>query len=100
MEQNDPRAALECRNGDLKKFGELYEKSEYEKESDSAKIKELLKVGGMYRNYFYPEDVKIREVKVSDPELQMVKYMNWTDNKTMDYPVYPYPMPLLERAEK
>jgi hypothetical protein len=59
-----------------------YEKSEYEKEGDGAKIKELLKVGGMYRNYFYPEDVKIKEVKVGDPELQMVKYMNWADNKS------------------
>jgi len=61
-----------------------YEKSEYEKESDTAKIKDYLKFGGLYRNYFYPEDTKIKEVKVGDPELQMVKYTNWADNKTVE----------------
>lgn len=61
-----------------------YEKSEYEKENDTAKLKDYLKSGGLYRNYFYPEGVNIKEIKVGEPELQMVKYMNWADNKTVE----------------
>ncbi len=76
-----------------------YQSSDYDAETDTSKIIELAKNGGLIKIYQYPEATKTVEVKLDTPTISYVKIWNYNSDNSEEIIVPAYIFPVINYGD-